>query len=139
MKLLPILLLVSTMFAYAAKAPINDAELSRRLIGTWVTDPADKGQFVSTATYNADGTGTESVRLRDQSESSSVRLTTRWFIKEGILTLKSMTSSDPQRIPVGLELKDRVISISEDRFVFEADEGYGDSKGKQGVKVRKKT
>ena len=76
--------------------------------------------------------------MRDQPESTSVRITTQWFIKDRILTLKSVTSSDPQRVPVGLELKDRIVSISEDRFVFEAYEGYGDTKGKQEVKVRRK-
>jgi hypothetical protein len=139
MKLLHTVLLVSALFAVAATAPSGDAELKRRLVGTWVTDPADRGHFVSTVTYNADGTGSESVRMRDQPESTAVRLSTHWSIKDGILTLKSLTSSDPERIPIGLELKDRIISISEERFVFEAYEGYGDAKGKQEVKVRKKT
>jgi len=139
MKLPHTILLVSVLFAVAATAPPDDAEFKQRLVGTWVSDPADKGQFVSTVTYNADGTGTESVRMRDQPESTAVRVTIRWSINDGILTLKSVTSSDPQRIPPGLELKDRIISISEERFVFEAYEGYGDAKGKQEVKVRKKT
>jgi len=76
--------------------------------------------------------------LRDQPESTSVIITTRWSIKDGILCLKSISSSDPQRVPVGTELKDRIISISEDRFVLEDYEGYGDGKERQEVKVRKK-
>ena len=52
--------------------------------------------------------------------------------------MKSISSSDPQRVPVGTELKDRIISISEDRFVLEDYEGYGDGKERQEVKVRKK-
>jgi hypothetical protein len=138
MKLLAILLLVTTVAAYSATPPADDAELARRLVGTWITDPADKSPAVSTVTYNSDGTGSELVRLREQPESASVRVTTRWSIKEGILTLKSVASSDPEKIPVGLELKDRIISISADRFEFEAYAGYGDGKGTRGVKVRKK-
>jgi hypothetical protein len=37
-----------------------------------------------------------------------------------------------------LELKDRIVWVSGDRFVFEADGGYGEGKGMQGVKIRKK-
>lgn len=116
----------------------HDAELARLLVGTWITNPDDKSQVVSTITYKSDGTGTESVRLRDQPESTSIVVTTRWSIKDDILSLKSVTSSDPQRIPVGIELKDRIISISENRFVFEAFEGYDKAiKGTQGTQVRK--
>lgn len=138
LKAVPVVLFASTMFAAAATAQSDDAALARRLVGTWVTDPASESQGLSTATYNADGTGTESVRLRDQPESAAVRLTTRWSIKDGILTLKSLTSSDPQKVPVGLELKDRIISITAERFVFEAHAGYGKGNGKRDVKLRKR-
>jgi hypothetical protein len=138
MKILPVLFLLAAFSALPATTPPDDAELTRRLVGTWIPDPADKSDLVSTVTYNSDGTGIELVHLRDQPESAGVRITSRWSIKNGILTLQSVTSSDSRRIPVGLEVKDRIISISDDRFVFEAYESNGDSKGKQKAKVRKK-
>jgi hypothetical protein len=124
--------------ASETREPIDDVELARRLVGTWVNGPADKSPMLGSATYNFDGTGRVSMHSRDEPESTSIRLTTRWSIKGRILSLKCLKSSDPQRIPVGLELKDRIISISEDRFVFEPYKGYGDRKVKQEVRVRKK-
>lgn len=130
------LLLVGALFACAAKAPFDDAALTRQLVGTWTNDPAQAGPVVSTTTYNLDGTGVETVRLSSQPESDGVRVTTEWSVKDGVLILKSVASSDPQRIPAGIELKDRILSISNDRFVFETCDGYGGNKGRQGVKVR---
>jgi len=117
---------------------LDDKELAKRLVGTWTTDPAELGPIVSTATYKADGTGTELVRPRDQPESAGVRVTTTWSITNGILRIKSIASSDPQRIPVGIDLKDRIISISADKFVFEALGGYGETNEKRSTKLRKK-
>ncbi len=136
--ILPVLLLLSTLVAYAEKETTDDSALTRRLIGTWDPDPTDKSRFVGTAIYHADGTGVEYVHLRDQPVSTSVIITTRWSIKDGILCLKCVSSSDPQRPPVGTQLQDRIISFSDDRCVFEDYKGYGDGKEKQEVKIRRK-
>jgi hypothetical protein len=116
--------------------PIDDTELAHRLIGTWITDPAEKSDYISTTTYNPDGTGTEEVRLPGRPESASVRVTTRWSVKDHVLHMNSLASSDPRIVPIGLKLSDRIVSISDDRFVFEAGEEYGWGKGMQGAKVR---
>ncbi len=131
-------LAVGVMLLQATGALANDADLTQRLLGTWIDDPASKAPLVSTVTYNADGNSIASMWERGQPESTGVQITVRWSIKDGIFSLKSVTSSDPNRVPVGLELKDRIVSISEDRFVFEALEGYGDAKGKQDTRIRKK-
>src|SRR5258708_476790 len=104
--------LFSSALAVAAALSLYDKELANRLIGTWTTDPAESGRMVSTATYKSDGTGTELVRFRQRTEDTEVRIATRWSITNGILCLKCTGSSDPRRIPIGKELKDRIISIS---------------------------
>lgn len=137
-RIVAMLLLLATSLLGAATMTLDDKDLAKRLVGTWMTDPAAAEPMVSTATYKADGTGSELVRPRGESESVAVRVTTRWAITNSVLHITSTASSDPQKIPVGIKLQDRIISISADRFVFEALDGYGESKGKRSTKLRKK-
>jgi hypothetical protein len=137
-KVITLCALFALATAGAASLPLDDKEIAKRLVGTWVDEPSEQRPFVSTVTYKADGTGTELVHLREQAEATGVRVTTRWSVTNSILCIRSIATTDPKRIPVGVELKDRVISISEDKFVFEALEGYGESNGKRTAKVRKK-
>ncbi len=138
MKYLRLILIVGLMLTKTAAAQSDDADLTRRLLGTWTDDPTSKSPLASSVTYNADGTSTTSMHPRDQPESTGLQITARWSINDRVLFMKSVNSSDPQKLPAGLELKDRIISISDDRFVFEAFEGYGASKGKQDTRIRKK-
>ncbi len=135
MKILSLILLVGTLAVCDGKQPSDDTELTRNIVGSWETDPPDKNQTASTSTYNADDTGSEIVRLPD---GTYVLVTTHWSIKKGILTLKNDTSTDTKLIPIGIVLKDRIVEISETRFVYESYEGYGKAKGKRETKVRKK-
>lgn len=114
----------------------SDAQLAEQLVGTWITQPSD-GDVVSTVTYHADGTAVEVVAFGNQPERDPVEVGMKWEVKENVLTFKSVSSSNPNIVPVGFELKDRILSISDDRFTFEAFQGYGIGDGEQGVKVRK--
>lgn len=113
---------------------LTDTQLMQRIVGTWTTHPAD-GDVVSTATYNEDGTGTELVRRRYEPESPDIQVDFLWSIKEGILTLRALDASD-KRILSGLELKDRIVSISDGECVTRTYQGYGWGDGEQIVKRR---
>ena len=136
MRLLTLLLLLSSFVVRAGEPTGKDAELSKRLQGSWVTDPAEKSSSTTKATYRADGTGEDVVRIGKGPDAAIVRLTTRWSVKDGKLCLESIASSHPQIIPIGLKLKDIIVSISDDRLVLEAFQGYGASKGTRSVQVR---
>ena len=139
MKPLVLFCALSTVVVAAVAPSMSDQEVSRRLLGTWASDPAADSFFVTTVTYKEDGTGTEIVFPRGETESAGVKVTTSWFVREGILTIKSTASSDPSKIPVGVEIKDRIISISDGSFTFEAYDGYGSATGKRETRVRKMT
>ena len=124
--------------ASAATMMLDDKEIAKRLIGTWSTDPSDLGPITATVTYKANGTGTQVIRPRGEPETASVRVTTRWSITNAVLHMTSTASSDPQRIPVGINLKDRIISISADKFECEPLDGYGETNGKRETRIRKK-
>jgi len=105
----------------------DDQALGMKLVGTWLNAPADKQPFISKTTYRSDGTGVERVWPSGQSESAAVQVDTRWTITNGILCIVSVKSSDPQKIPVGIQLKDRIISISDAELIFQPLEGYDES------------
>jgi len=131
------LFLLCAMTVWAEKPANNDAELGRQLLGTWVTEPTEKNSDRTTATYHANGTGEEEVHIGKGADVKIIRLTTRWSVIDGKLCLDSVTSSNPKMIPVGLKLKDIIVSISNDRLVLEAFEGYGSGKGTRATRVRK--
>ncbi len=132
-----LLLLFVALVARGADAT-DDASLTHRLIGTWVSGPADKGPFAATVTYNTNGTGLGVLQSAGDSTNVEVRVEIQWSITNGILTIKCLRWTDP-RLPTGKVLKDRIISISEDKFVYETYEGYSaGATGQRRVRVRKK-
>lgn len=115
---------------------MDDKQLAERLIGTWVTSPLGDPDMVSTATYNADGSGTEVVQLRRGEHEHHIRIDLYWSVADGVLTTRSIGSSDPARVPVGLQLKDHILFLSDDNFVSRSGAEYGIGEGEQIVKVR---
>jgi hypothetical protein len=130
------LFLLSAMTVFAEQPAVKDAELARQLLGTWVTAPTDKISDSTTATYHADGTGEEVAHVGKGADVRIVRLTTRWSVRDGKLCLESVTSSNPQIVPIGLKLQDIIVSITKNRLVLEAFEGYGSAKGTRATRVR---
>ena len=137
MKKLLTLFLLCGMTLWAEQPTVNDAELTKKLLGTWVTDPSDKISDPGTVTYHADGTGEDVIHVGKGTDVKIVRLTTRWSVKDGKLCLDCVTSSNHEIVPIGLKLKDIIISISNERLVLEAFEGYGSGKGTRAIQVRR--
>jgi len=124
------------MPVFAEPPAVKDAELTKQLLGTWVTAPSDKISSPGTDTYHADGTGVEVIQVGKGADMKIVRLTTRWSVRDGKLCLDCVTSNNPKIVPVGMHLKDIIVSISNDRLVLEAFEEYGNAKGTRATRVR---
>jgi hypothetical protein len=105
------------MTTNGSDASYDDAEITRRLVGTWKSDPADGLSNGSRITYNADGSGSEVFNMPDQ--DVEVEIGTTWTIKEGTLHLDCTSSSKPEVVPTGMKLQNRIISISDDKYVYE--------------------
>jgi hypothetical protein len=116
----------------------SDADISKALIGTWIDAPSEREPTHGRVTYFADGHSVELVWPVDQTESSAIRIETRWSVTNSVLILTSVRSSNTKIVPVGIVIKDRILSISADRFVFEPAEGYGETEKKSHVRVRQK-
>ena len=117
----------------------SDAEISKALVGTWIDAPTEQEPMHARVTYFADGHGVQLVWPAGQPESAAIRIECTWSVTNSILILTSVKSSNTQVVPIGIVIKDRIVSISADQFVFEPAEGYGDIEQKRHVRIRKKT
>ena len=133
MKILCAFLICCTLLAQGAVRTLTDKEISTGLIGTWLESPSADSQAHGKATYYADGRNVSLVWFGDQPESTAIHIDASWSVTNNILTLICIKSSNPQLVPIGTQLKDHVVSLSPDRFVFEPI-GYGD--GKPHIEVR---
>jgi hypothetical protein len=125
-----------TLVACGATRTQTDADISKALIGTWLDSPSDQQPLHGRVTYFEDGHSVEFVWPAGQPESTAVRIESRWSVTNSILTLTCVKSSSTQAPPIGAVIKDRVISISADKFVFEQADGYGDMEKKSHVRIR---
>jgi hypothetical protein len=139
MKALFSLLILSAVTAFGASRTQSDSDISKALIGTWIDAPSEREPMHGKVTYFADGHSVELVWPIDQTESSAIRIETRWSVTHSVLILTSVKSSNTKIVPVGMVIKDRILSISADRYVFAPSEGYGEAEKKSHVRVRPKT
>ena len=139
MRALFALIVFLAVAANGATRTRSDAEISKALIGTWVDGTAEREPMHGRVTYFADGHSVEYVWPAGQTESSAVRIETRWSVTNSVLILTSVKSSNTKIVPVGVVIKDRILSISAEKFVFEPAEGYGETERKSHVRVRQKS
>ncbi|MDE3100420.1 MAG: hypothetical protein KGJ88_13200 [Verrucomicrobiota bacterium] len=116
----------------------SDVDISKALLGTWIDAPSEQEPMHGRVTYFADGHSVELVWPVSQPQSTAIRIETQWMVTNSILILTSVKSSNTQVVPVGVVIKDRIISISADKFVFVPAEGYGDIEKKSHVRIREK-
>jgi len=121
-------LLSFAVFSYGATPVQNDADIAKAMVGTWTDAPSDNASMHGRITYYSDGHGVEFIWPAGQSESGAIRIDTQWAVVNQVLVLKSVGSSDPQKIPVGVELKDRIVSVTASQLTFELTSGYQNTK-----------
>ncbi len=135
MKTLFTVLCFTVVQVWAASAPSD--ELSQLLVGTWQSQPISDKHPIGQSTYFADGTGIEMVPKKDPS-APLTRVSLKWRIKDKVLILTSVSSSDPDHVPVGVEIQDRIVSLTAEQFVFEPVAGYPGETPKRITVFRKK-
>ena len=139
MKIICTFFIFLAVLAHGAMKTQSDADISAALVGTWIPAPSEQTTMHGRVTYYADGHCVEFVWPASQPESTAIRIEGRWFVTNSILVLTSVKSSNPQIVPIGVELRDHIVSISSDQFVFEPADGYGNIEKKGHVRIREKT
>jgi hypothetical protein len=132
------LIMLLAVTTYGVTNTQSDADISKALIGTWIDAPSEREPMHGRVTYFADGHSVELIWPAGQTESAAIRVETHWSVTNSILILISVESSNTQIVPVGVQIKDHIVSISADKFVFEPAEGYGDIQKKMHVRIRQK-
>jgi hypothetical protein len=115
------ILLAFVLVSWGEEAPpTTDAELAARIVGTWVRPAGGELPYID-QTYRPDGTfgcfmfGPPPHRRADFSG--------KWEIKSGYLNREIVTTTDPERLPIGLKSSDKIIKLTKDEFVFENKDG----------------
>ena len=139
MRILITFIMFLAIAACGATKTQSDADISKALIGTWIDGPSEQEPMHGKVTYFADGHSVELVWPVGRPESTAIRIETQWSVTNSILILTSVKSSNTQIVPIGIQIKDHIISISENQFVFEPAEGYGDIDKKRHVRIRSKS
>ena len=89
--------------------------MKARIIGTWVLDDGPLSLYYMEKTYAADGTATGFVLNRQT--GNRIDFASRWEIKDSYLTGEVTSSSDPA-MPVGGEYLNKILKMSDKRFVM---------------------
>lgn len=128
--------------AGTAKGPSadpGDVEFSRRIVGTWETVPEPGDKLASDSVFRVDGTGYEFIRSLDHPNTPGILVTLKWSIEQGMISFETVESDNPQAVPIGVKLKSRIISLSDEFLEYELTEGYGDRGKPERKKARRKS
>lgn len=98
----------------------TDAEMAAKIVGTWIAD-ADGMLAYMEKTYRPDGTSEGF--LLDETAGRRVAFTSSWKINNGYLNGEVLTSTDPEGLPVGAKYSDKIVKVTNKRFVT-IPEGY---------------
>lgn len=119
------LILSGMVFSAGALAgSVSDTELKTALIGSWVTPPdgnADKVPVPSRQIFQDDGTTQLFIYATAECRIPAAAIEGRWTIKDGVLSTQVTGTTDPRLIAIGQIQKVVIVSVEQDRVVFDAD------------------
>jgi hypothetical protein len=131
------LLVAFIIFLNSSARATEDREIASMLVGTWRGDPlAAEREPKSSITYSNDGAGIQTIFFVNGVMTNEVIINFSWFVTNQCVVLKSIKSSHPAVVPVGLELRDRIISITPEKYIFESDEGYSSAIKQRRARIR---
>ena len=116
---LSVALASSPLWAHTVNLSQRDAHVSGALVGTWL-DPADNAR--SEITYHPDGQITMVFCGGDVRPDRGDIVYGAWEVRNGYLR-QEVQEPDQGRLPLGLEVTDKVVSVSKDRHILITSEG----------------
>ena len=117
--------LLFALLATPTIAAQGDLELSNNIVGKW-WNRISNSHIASEATedFRADGTLiTKGDVYANGTLVDQYIIKSTWKIKDGYSLVEVVESSNPNTIPIGLKISDKVVSIDEKEFVYEAADG----------------
>ena len=124
---------VTTIFAFSLlligcsqKQPLTDAEISNKIVGVWkVNETAPSGVSSSgTVSVFKDGSVTCDVKYVRGPRDLLMNYTASWQVENGFLIEAIKTTSNSNLLAVGFVTRDKVLSLDDQKFVFETETGH---------------
>ncbi len=117
--------LVFTLLASSVIASEIDQTLSDNIIGTWWSRTSNGNMAVESAeAFSKDGVlVTKGDVYVNGQLVEQYKIKSNWKINDSHSLVEITESSNPSIVPVGLTIKDKIISITEKEFVYLASDG----------------
>jgi hypothetical protein len=105
--------------AHVPSVSQRDAHFAKAIVGTWL-DPSDAAR--SETTYRADGQVTLTYCGSDVRPDRGDTVYGAWEVRNGYLR-QAVLEPDQGRLPVGMEVADKLISVNQDRHILITEQG----------------
>jgi len=105
--------------------PVNDAEATTKLVGTWII-PKDHLTAVikgGETTFKSDGTFTSFALLRVQDQQMRIDVQGKWKMEKGVLIEEITRSSKEQMVPPGLITRDTLLELTDKTYRYRSEKG----------------
>jgi len=105
--------------------PLTDAEITKRIVGSWKTDGKTASGALAGGTVSIAGDGSLICRtkfLREKRELN-IEYTGEWRVEKGVLIETIKTTSNSNLLAVGLVTRDRILRLDSQKLVFETESG----------------
>ena len=103
----------------------SDQQLAKDIVGVW-WNRISNGHIASEATEDFRANGTLLTKGDVYANGKLVEqytIKSTWKIEDGYSHVEVIESSNPSVMPVGVKISDRVISVDEKEFVYQAADG----------------
>ena len=120
------LLLIGCGRVSSQDRPLTDTVISNKIVGVWkVNETAPSGiSATGTVSIFKDGSVTCDVKYVRGTQDLVMNYTASWQVENGVLIEAIKTSSNSNLLAVGFVTRDKVLSLDDQKFVFETEAGH---------------
>ena len=122
LKILTFILLLIISVSYATE---SDDTVTQNLIGLWKGEISSEDLFIeATEHYKTDGILISRGKVYFKGElEEEYFLISKWEVRDGYSYIEVIETSDTGIMPVGHKFSDKVISVDDNEFIYESDNG----------------
>ena len=122
LKILTITLLLIVSISYATD---TDDAFTQKLIGHWESEISSEDLFIdATEHYKTNGALISRWKVYFKGElKEEYYLISKWEVKDGYSYIEVTDTSNSEIMSVGRKFSDEIISVDDNKFIFESDNG----------------
>jgi len=118
-------LLMGCSHGNSTEKPLSDSSISERIVGTWKVNETSPNGVSSSGTFSIlrDGSVTCAARYVRGEHDLIMNYTASWQVENGFLVEAIKKTSNSNLLAVGFVTRDKVLSLDDQRFIFETETG----------------